>query len=118
MGVNEDNVVQNKIQLRKKLAQICSDFQQAILIEDFIQGREFSVGFLGSKGRQFEVLPILEKDFTQFPADVGNVFGQRAKTTYDDLKHYVCPAQISSELVERILHELISVQMIMMTSFF
>ena len=98
VGINEDNVVHNFTELEKKFLQMRKDYEQGILIESFIQGREFSVGVLGNGTGSFEVLAIIEIDFSKLPKEVGGVFGQRAKTAYDELDHYVCPAQISEEL--------------------
>ena len=98
VGINEDNVVNNFDELEKKFLQMQKDYEQGILIESFIAGREFSVGVLGRPDGSFEVLSIIEIDFTQLPNEVGGVFGQRAKTKYDNLDHYVCPAKLSPEL--------------------
>ncbi len=98
MGINEDNVVHDQDALRKKITQMLDEYSQPILIEQFIRGREFSVGALGRPGQDMEVLPIIEVDFSKLPPVVGNVFGQRAKTIYDGLDHYICPAQIPDRL--------------------
>lgn len=97
MGIIEENLVHNKTQLRTRLKQMIEEYQQPILIEQFIQGREFSTGLLGRPGQDPEVLSILEIDFSKFP-EVGGIFGQRAKTVLDSLDHYICPAQISKKL--------------------
>ena len=104
MGITEENLVHDKTQLRTRLKQMIEEHQQPILIEQFIQGREFSTGLLGRPGQNPEVLSILEIDFSKFP-EVGGVFGQRAKTVLDSLDHYICPAQIPKnlrKLLERI----------------
>ncbi|MDH5783468.1 MAG: ATP-grasp domain-containing protein [Candidatus Bathyarchaeota archaeon] len=104
MGITEENLVHDKTQLRTRLKQVIEEYQQPILIEQFIQGREFSTGLLGRPGQNPEVLSILEIDFSKFP-EVGGVFGQRAKTVLDSLDHYICPAQIPKnlrKLLERI----------------
>lgn len=104
MGITEENLVHDKTQLRTRLKQMIEENQQPILIEQFIQGREFSTGLLGRPGQNPEVLSILEIDFSKFP-EVGGVFGQRAKTVLDSLDHYICPAQIPKnlrKLLERI----------------
>lgn len=93
VGVNEDNVVRNTAQLEKKLTTMLDEYEQPILAEQFIEGREFSTGILGSNKGEPEVLPILEVDFTRMPQAQG-VLGQRAKTIYDALDHYVCPAEV------------------------
>jgi D-alanine-D-alanine ligase len=102
VGINEDNIVHNLTQLKAKLKQMLSEYVQSILIEQFIAGREFSVGILGTPKGPPEVLPIVEIDFTNMPPEVGGVLGQRAKTILDDLSHYVCPAKIDTKLKERI----------------
>jgi D-alanine-D-alanine ligase len=97
MGITEENLVYDKTRLRARLKRMIEEYQQPILIEQFIQGREFSTGLLGRPGQNPEVLSILEIDFSKFP-EVGGVFGQRAKTVLDSLDHYICPAQIPKKL--------------------
>ena len=97
IGITEENLVHNKTQLRTRLKQMIEEYQQPILIEQFIQGREFSTGLLGRPSQNPEVLSILEIEFSKFP-EVGGVFGQRAKTVLDSLDHYICPAQIPKKL--------------------
>jgi D-alanine-D-alanine ligase len=101
MGINEDNVVANPAALKKKLKSMLDEYHEPILIEQFIAGREFSVGVLGRPKQEPEVLPILEIDFSKFPEAHG-VFGQRAKTVLDSLEHYICPAKIPTPLKMRI----------------
>lgn len=101
MGINEDNVVPNSAALKKKLKSMLEEYHEPILIEQFIAGREFSMGLLGKPKQEPEVLPILEIDFSKFPEAKG-VFGQRAKTVLDSLEHYICPAQIPATLKTRL----------------
>jgi D-alanine-D-alanine ligase len=102
MGINEDNVVNDMADLNSKLKKMLETYKQSILVEQFIQGREFSVGLLGKSGEEPEVLSIVEIDFSKLPKEIGNVFGQRAKTMYDSLDHYVCPAKITNDLKKRL----------------
>jgi D-alanine-D-alanine ligase len=97
IGVTEENLVYDEQQLQTKLDKMLKEYQQPILVEQFIEGREFSTGLLGQPNEDPEVLSILEIDFSKFP-EVQGVFGQRAKTVLDSLDHYVCPAQIPKEL--------------------
>ena len=101
IGITEENLVQNKTQLQTKLKQMLREYQQPILIEQFIEGREFSTGLLGRPDQNPELLSILEIDFSKFP-EVGGVYGQRAKTVLDSLDHYICPAQIPEKLKNRL----------------
>lgn len=98
IGINEDNVVWTQEAFERKIEQMLSSYQQNILVESFIAGREISIGVLVRSPYDIEIFPPLEVDFSKMPSKVGGVFGQIAKTTYDDLSHYLCPAPISSEL--------------------
>ncbi|MFW9881848.1 MAG: ATP-grasp domain-containing protein, partial [Candidatus Thorarchaeota archaeon] len=97
-----DNVVFDMENLKIKLKNLLDTYQQSILVEQFIQGREFSVGLLGKLGENPEVLSILEIDYSKLPKEIVNVFGQRAKTTYDSLDHYICPAKIPKDIKKRL----------------
>lgn len=128
IGINEDNVVHDESAFLVKARSMMKTYPGAILAEQSIPGREISVGVLGDGGApgrpagpigttgaedvreqgpraEFageppEVLPFLEVDFSRLPAAVGNVFGQRAKSAYDDLSHYLCPAPLEATLEE------------------
>jgi len=97
IGITDENLVQDKTQLHTRLKQMLEEYQQSILVEQFIEGREFSTGLLGRPDEDPEVLAILEIDFSKFP-EVCGVFGQRAKTVLDSLDHYICPAKIPEKL--------------------
>jgi D-alanine-D-alanine ligase len=101
IGITEENVVHNRAELEAKLGKILMQYEQPILVEQFIKGREFSTGLLGRPKQEPEVLSILEIDFSKFP-EVGGVFGQRAKTVLDSLDHYICPAQIPEKLTNKL----------------
>jgi len=115
MGINEDNVVQNEKALRKKLAEMIEVYNQPILAEEFIDGREFSVGFYGNFGKDEKpvVLPIFEVDFSKFDPKLGKVLGQRAKTIYDTSDNYLCPAKVSKKLKNEIVETTLRVAKIL-----
>jgi len=84
-------VVKDKNQLKKAVKAIIEEFNQKVLVEEFIRGREFSVGLIGN-GENLEALPVLEFDFG------GDL--EAIQTTY--LKRHkpikkICPALIPEE---------------------
>jgi len=95
IGIDLVNLVHSSNELRRRLTQMIEAYREPILAEQFIAGREFSVGLLGNQSPR--VLPILEIDFSKFPPEVGTVYGQRAKTVYDSPNNYVCPASVTEE---------------------
>ena len=104
IGINWDNVVHDEKALRKKLVEMLETYRQPVLVEKYIDGREFSVGFVGNyrDGEEPVVLPILEIDFSGFPEELGRVLGQKAKSVFDDSSNYKCPAKIYEGLRKRI----------------
>jgi D-alanine-D-alanine ligase len=104
IGINWSNVVNDEKALRIKLAEMLEAYNQPILVENFIDGREFSVGLVGNYTVTEEpiVLPILEIDFSGFPEELGRVLGQKAKSILDDSSNYKCPANIDEPLKKRI----------------
>ena len=100
MGINIDNVVDDEKQLRKKLKEMLGLYKQGILAEEFIDGREFSVGIWGNfiGDEKPRVLPIFEIDFSKFAPELGTVLGQKAKTIYDTSANYLCPAKVPLKL--------------------
>ena len=53
-----------------------------ILVQEFLQGREFSVGLIGNTDR-FEVLPVLEVDYSQLPSHLPKILGYESKWQLD-----------------------------------
>jgi len=104
IGINWDNVVNDEKAMRRKLGEMLETYRQPILIEKFIDGREFSVGFVGNYLGDEEptVLPFLEIDFSGFPPELGRVLGQKAKSIFDDSSNYKCPTKIDDALRERV----------------
>src|SRR4030042_2223130 len=61
-GINSSNVVQTKDDLFKKIREIIKLYQQGVLVEQFIEGKELTVGIL--ENGKTTILPILEIDFS------------------------------------------------------
>lgn len=57
-GISDENIVRNHQQLKKVVAKIISRIKQPALVEEYIQGRELTVGLIGNE--KLEVLPVLE----------------------------------------------------------
>lgn len=99
-GVTEKSVVDNLEDMRELVERIHVEFNQAALVEKFIDGKELSVGLLGNVGpkNELEVLPILEIDFSTLPEGLERFYSYRVKHMYSEQTNYVCPARITEEL--------------------
>lgn len=58
LGITDDSLVYNELDLKKGIHKVLSVFNQPALVEEFIVGREFTVGVMGND--ELEVLPIQE----------------------------------------------------------
>lgn len=98
-GISVSNVVENAIQLRERASNYLTKYSQPLLVEEYISGREFTVGLLGN-GR-LRVLPIMEVKFLNqqisFP-----VYSFEYKIGYSDEITFNVPAQISEEESRRL----------------
>ncbi|MGD2218171.1 MAG: M20/M25/M40 family metallo-hydrolase [Gemmatimonadales bacterium] len=83
-------VVDDEAALRAAVADLISEFQQHVLVEQFIPGREFAIGMLGNIDP--EVFPIVEIDFEGDPTAI--------QTAQDKLRKplgKICPAELPPE---------------------
>lgn len=89
-------IVDNKDDLKEAIANIIETYQQQALVEMFISGREFAVGFIGNGAAQ-EILPIVEFDLKGDPDTI---------QTVDDKMHKplekICPADIPDNVADEI----------------
>ncbi|MDD5370394.1 MAG: hypothetical protein PHQ40_15030 [Anaerolineaceae bacterium] len=119
MGMDAGAIVQNVKQLRQRVAWVIRSYCQPALVEEYLPGREFTVGVLGRKGaNQFTMRPDLyaPDGFHRFPilevdtddSVTPGVYGHHAKTLgFEDqgVPKFICPASVEAELAVE-LHEL------------
>ncbi len=84
-------VVDNWDSLRKAVQKQIEKFQQEILVEQFIPGREFAVGVIGNNPN-IDVLPIVEISLDN-PNQIQTISDKMKKGGTDK----TCPAQLSDE---------------------
>jgi D-alanine-D-alanine ligase len=105
MGVSADSVVRNEAELRDRLRGHLQRYNQPILVERYISGREVTVGAIGNTVASLDVttglqfLPPLEVDFEAYPASEGGVYTNRMKTEWAHDFHCSCPAVLPSALI-------------------
>jgi D-alanine-D-alanine ligase len=67
LGISTRSVARDVKELLDMMGALQAEYQSPVLVEEFIEGREFYIGVLGNANP--EALPIIELDFTGFPAD-------------------------------------------------
>jgi D-alanine-D-alanine ligase len=92
-GIGTASVVDSEDELRIKVQALIERYKQPALVEEYIHGREFTVGLLGGK-RRLRVLPPMEIRFK----DAGNqrpVYDYVVKQEWEKHVEYACPAPLS-----------------------
>ena len=95
-GIHKDSVVYSEEALVKKVAELLMQYQPPAIAEEFIEGREFTVGIIGN-GANKTILPVMEIDFKDVPEEYGRFYTFEVKTDFGEQTKYYCPAQLSVE---------------------
>jgi len=77
LGITSKSVVHDVRELLATMDSLQREFQSPVMVEEFVEGREFYVGVLGNASPQ--ALPIMELDFSAFPADRPKIASYEAK---------------------------------------
>lgn len=104
-GIFNSSIVNSAWELQSKMDNMFLDYGNEILVEKFLQGREFTVAIWGN-GKEIEVLPIVEIIYSELPEGSYPIYSYEAKWIWDTVEKplniFQCPANIDSELYNRI----------------
>jgi D-alanine-D-alanine ligase len=98
-GVIAKSVCHNESELREVVKEMVDRYQQPALVEEYIGGREFTVGLLGE--RRPEVLPPMEIVFTD-KSDKTPIYKFEDKLEENDRIKYEVPAKVEPGQLERL----------------
>jgi D-alanine-D-alanine ligase len=106
-GIMDANVVKSNEELGERIEFISENFTKEIIVEEYIEGREFTVSVLGNNG-DMKVLPIVEQTFDFLPKGMNRIASLELKYLYEwDKKKIqdicVCPAKIDKKLENEII---------------
>ena len=108
MGITKDAVVYSADQLINYFDKIREQFGQcSILVQEFLSGKEYSVGIIGNTGHNYKILPVLEVDYSQLDPDLPQLLGYESKWIPDSPywnKINYKPAQLDDETL-RMLYD-------------
>lgn len=98
VGISEDSVVASQDQLGRVLRRTLANYEGPVLVEEFIEGREFTVGVMGNSPPS--ALPVVEVDFAAAGRGARGFYSHELKS--QDLVAIRCPAQISPAQTDRL----------------
>lgn len=99
-GVSPRSVVEDAAALQREITAQLSRYRQPILVEEFLPGREFTVGVLGD-AHEPRVLPPMEIVFVE-PDSKHPVYAFGDKLDWTKKIRYDAPARVSPELLAEI----------------
>ena len=117
MGINRKSIINDYDELLAHVDWLLTTYRQPVLVEEFLPGREFTVGFIGNRGNPslrhrpelydadgYHWFPILEID--TLPSVSPTIYGHDAKELdigTEGAPNYLCPADISESLRARLI---------------
>lgn len=104
-GIFDASLARTAAALGKAVEKILFDYRQPALIEEYLPGREFTVGIIGNGG-DIRVLPAVEINFSSLPEGVNPIYSYEAKWLWDTIENpleiYECPASLEPALEKEI----------------
>jgi D-alanine-D-alanine ligase len=119
MGISPRSIVRTVPALRARVAAMLEQYNQPVLCEHFIEGREVMIGMVGNlrpttprrvKERTvFDTVPAgltlfppLEVDLQAYADTEAGLYTNRIKTEFAESFQYMCPASLDPALAERL----------------
>ena len=118
MGVTGQSIVHNEKQLRERIAHILERYKQPALVEQYIEGREVTLGLVGNlegpvarrlpenesaprvqAGLRF--YPPMEVDLKPYE-NTDTVYSNRLKVAMADQLTYLCPAPLDNDMIDEL----------------
>jgi len=104
-GINKTNVVHNGQDLAAKVKECIHVYRQEALVEEFIEGKELTVGIL--ENGKTHVLPILEIDFSNCKKSGEYFYSWKMKEFQGNselglVPEFYCPARLDKDTQEKV----------------
>jgi D-alanine-D-alanine ligase len=100
MGISPSSYCADPRELRAEVKRLHDLYRQPVLVEEYLPGKEFTVGILGNK--KPVIFPVMEINFDAIPKEHGRIYSRQFKTDWYEDIYYLCPAPVSSELENRL----------------
>ncbi len=99
---NREELVNALIMIRDKLG-----YEKPILVEEFLTGKDLSIGFIGNPPENYKLLPLIEEDYSLLPEGLPRICGYEAKwmpdSPYWNLR--AIPAGLTKETKRQIIED-------------
>lgn len=98
-GVRLDSKVRDLRSLKEKTGWLLETYRSPVLVEEFVQGPEFTVGVLGNETPS--VLGVMQIEIKGVPPDEA-IYSLEIKREWEERVQYFCPPPIDDSLLKKI----------------
>ncbi|MDY0387549.1 MAG: methyltransferase domain-containing protein [Methanolobus sp.] len=106
-GLNQHSVCKNRDEVVRAIYDIREGlgYDKPILVEEFLTGKDLSIGIIGNPPENYTVLPLTQEDYSELPDDLPRLCGYEAKWIPDSpyWKIRSTPADLPKETEELIV---------------
>lgn len=95
-GIHQDSLVFDEENLRKKVEEELNIYNPPIMLNEYIEGKEISVGILGN-GKDTSIIALQEVDLSGLPDNLLKFYSFEIKSYYKSHTKYHIPARVSDE---------------------
>jgi D-alanine-D-alanine ligase len=104
-GIFDASLVRTPKELSAQVENIFVSYNEPVIVEEFLPGREFTVAMLGNDD-EVQVMPVVEIRFDSLPKGVNPIYSFEAKWIWDQssdpLDIFECPARVTPSLQKSI----------------
>jgi len=105
IGIDQESIVKNGRELEERVKEFFNRFG-ALLVEEYIAGREFNVSIFGYPSPR--ALPLAEIDFSSFPDELYPIVGYRAKWDSSSFEYSHTPRGFPQNLPPILRHRIVA----------
>lgn len=98
-GISDFAIVENNNKLRMLIEKNCGMYRQPMLIEEYIEGREFTVGIIGNGDEAICFTPMEIKYIKE--DGKYNIYSYNVKKNYKEYVEYICPPPLEKRIINK-----------------
>ncbi len=110
LNINQKSVANNSSELEQAVSELCRVSEDPILIEEFLQGDDITLGIIGNPG-SFTLLPLTKEDYSVLPENLVHICGREAK--WDESSPYYQIRPVLAKLPDKAREEIIEGSLIL-----
>jgi D-alanine-D-alanine ligase len=96
-GIDEKSKIKTYPQLKSRVKYLIKNYHEPVLIEEYLEGEEFTVGIVGNPPHVIGTMQVVFDT-----SKVEDFYSYKVKEHYEEFVHYVCPPKIDPDRLESI----------------